>query len=367
MAQFSVVREGFDGMDLAYRLKPPNLLQNELDTAKAKAAENQEPYGTEIEGVKVKVSPSGSQGGYAYSLTTGPFGASWFFKKDEEWGLKVSLASGCLATLGFDGALNEVRRTIEAWGMPFYGGLEHVSRVDYAFDVRAYGFALRHDWFVSPSRMTMAHYLAGQRTTSVTLGKMPGAQLIVYDKCLEVAQKGGAKEIWWKIWERAMAAQGLHRLDVDDGEDRIWRVELRAGKDQLRDTWQIKTVADLKAMFPSVLARLMRKVRYCLPSQDTNRSRWPDHALWTLVRAHLDASFETKTQTLEPPRAKAVHGKFHAARLNDQALGLLASMAHCQGMTPKEALASILKDMDRNPKDMAARMEKAKRRYILYC
>src|SRR5206468_1118150 len=120
--------------------------------------------------------------------------------------------------------------------------------------------------------------------SSVTVGKMPGQQVIVYDKRSEVIAK--RKVGWWEIWNATRIRSGAEGLQPDDpAVSRVWRVELRAGKSHLKDRWNIRTWADLDARLGDMVACILNAVRYTRPTpQDSNRSRWLDHDLWQLVR-----------------------------------------------------------------------------------
>jgi hypothetical protein len=107
------------------------------------------------------------------------------------------------------------------------------------------------------------------RVTSVTVGHMPRRQVIVYDKRAEVVQKH--KVHWWEIWNADRRARGLPELDPKDRESsRVWRVEVRAGKEHLKDRWNIRTWADLDSKVGDVFAAVLRAVRYAEPNADTN-------------------------------------------------------------------------------------------------
>ena len=54
----------------------------------------------------------------------------------------------------------------------------------------------------------------GRRLESVTIGKMPGRQVIVYDKRREAIEQ--RKLFWFKVWG----------IDRSDRSAEIWRVEL---------------------------------------------------------------------------------------------------------------------------------------------
>jgi hypothetical protein len=126
-----------------------------------------------------------------------------------------------------------------------------VSRIDYAVDVLAPGFVLVPESFIMHSHCLRADHVDMQihgksgRITSVTVGKMPARQVIVYDKRAEaIAHR---KTHWWEIWNRALATRGLPLLEPagDRSACAVWRVEMRAGKDLLKDRWGIRDWAEL--------------------------------------------------------------------------------------------------------------------------
>jgi hypothetical protein len=80
--------------------------------------------------------------------------------------------------------------------------------------------------------------------TSVTVDQMPRRQFIVYDKRSEVITQH--KVHWWEIWNAGRRASCLPTLDPKDRiGSRVWRVELRAGKEHLKERWAISKWAEL--------------------------------------------------------------------------------------------------------------------------
>ena len=76
---------------------------------------------------------------------------------------------------------------------------------------------------------------------------MPGRQICVYDKRREAIEQG--KLFWFRLW------------GIDPGYTaNVWRVELRAGKKELR-RWPIRTLADVEASIADVLLSMIRQVR----------------------------------------------------------------------------------------------------------
>ena len=57
---------------------------------------------------------------------------------------------------------------------------------------------------------------------------MPGRQIIVYDKRREAIAK--RKLFWFKVWN----------IERDDPAQKVARIEVRAGKKELKDRWHLR-------------------------------------------------------------------------------------------------------------------------------
>ncbi len=125
-----------------------------------------------------------------------------------------------------------------------------IGRTGFCVDILAPEFELTPENFVIHSHTNRADHLTPEdhtrsngkswRFTSVTVGKMPGRQVTIYDKRLEVTDK--RKPIWWELWNANLNSEGLPPLDPKDrSESQIWRVEVRAGKRIMKDRWGITT------------------------------------------------------------------------------------------------------------------------------
>ena len=101
-----------------------------------------------------------------------------------------------------------------------------MNRVDYAIDVLTpYPIAIGPDLVVTHSRRQVkAHYdpivcvSQARQVQSITIGKMPNSQIIIYDKIAEVKSKRLYE--WFKIWS----------IDRNVEDVYVKRVEIRAGK-----------------------------------------------------------------------------------------------------------------------------------------
>ncbi|MEX3014993.1 hypothetical protein [Gymnodinialimonas hymeniacidonis] len=289
-----VLYSGFDGLDLAIKTHAPPRLVEELEAGKAFASEYQCDARTVFNGVKLYIGGSGRRGGYAYTFHTGPEGAIWAVKKpkaSDPWGIHVSIRSRALALHGLEKVRQDLEATCDKLGFRITPDGISVSRVDYAIDILDPDFTLDPNSFVVHSRMKLKthadlaevsiHSHSG-RVTSVTLGKMPGRQVIVYDKREEVLQKH--KHEWPLIWNEAAKRLGLAPLDTTQRENsQVWRVELRLGKTALRNRTSIRGWVSFYEELEAEMIKLAEDVSLHVPTADTNRARWPWHPLWTTV------------------------------------------------------------------------------------
>lgn len=367
-----VLYQGFDGLDLSFVGQISDRLSEALEAAKQSAQETRRPSLLEWPSVRMLVFESGARGGYAFMSSTGPFGATWFFKRRnarDPWGVRVSCNSFNLATLGLGGARAELYRTLELLEISVNEGAETIGRVDYAVDLLAPQFALDPQFFVMHSNSSRSDHIEhteitsngrSGRVTSVTVGKMPGRQVIIYDKRAEVIAKNKAG--WWVIWNAARAHDGLAPLNPEvAAESRVWRVELRAGKSHLRDRWAIRTWAELDSHFGDMIAASLRATRYAQPNGDTNRSRWPDSEIWKLVKLQADADLFEMRLWADPDLVKRVEREAHDRLLAGQMLGLLTTRAALSGIDAGNLVSFAMtagEEMSRKIAESPSRYEK---------
>ncbi|MEP3055803.1 hypothetical protein [Ascidiaceihabitans sp.] len=108
---------------------------------------------------------------------------------------------------------------------------------------------------------------------------------------------------------------------------RIWRVEFRAGKDCLKDTWGIRSWGQLFDGFGDLIRHTGEVVRYAEPNSDPNRSRWPNHLLWETVVAEMNDDLMEMRSGADPNPMKEVHKETHIALLMRNILGTSLSLA----------------------------------------
>jgi hypothetical protein len=308
----------FDGLDVTFQGRIPPALVEKLEETKAEAITTRAAVLLEWQDEPMHVGESGAKGGYAFRCDTGPTGATWFFSRNQNpanWNIRVSAKSSALASMGLGGVRAEMYRFLSAIGADVIDA--SISRVDYCLDFLASDieaatgepFTLTPTAFVMHSHTSRADHdddasiamrgVSG-RYSSVTCGKMPGRQVILYEKSREVRQK--QKPEWWAHWNAARTRQNLPPLD---GKETIWRLELRAGKTHLKDRWGIRTWADLDSKLGDLYARTLTDIRYTIPNPtDSERCRWPDHPLWQAARDTIATDLHEMTTGAEPDAVK---------------------------------------------------------------
>ncbi len=132
-------------------------------------------------------------------------------------------------------------------------------------DFQTRGFELLLELFVAPPRTKRpAQYsewdgqgdgaraqiiASGCRVESVTIGRMPGRQVIVYDKRAEAIAKN--KLHWFEQWG----------VDPRDPEIQVWRVEFRAGERHLKQDFGLSTFTNIEDSVGDVFSKMARDIR----------------------------------------------------------------------------------------------------------
>lgn len=328
---YKLLYKGFDKFDVAFRGALPIPVLNMLEAAKNEAVvTKQDSVLVTIKpgNVSMLVSSSGMRGGYAYSCSTGPTGANWFFKKSAsraEWNIFVSVQSRALLCEPLETIFADIKNALTRMGAVF--DLESINRIDYAMDFFVPNFVLNHENFVAQQRTKIRPHwsekiedenqprgvFAGRRCESVTVGKMPNRQIIVYDKLREVVDQ--RKSHWFKVW----------RVDPADKKQSIWRIEVRAGKRHLADTWKLRSYADIEASIGDVFKAAMEDVRYLSDCQtDSNVTRQLLHPLWADASRHVFYALTDHQSGLTKDQVISIERDDRTAMYYSQIQGLLA-------------------------------------------
>ncbi|MBB3063962.1 hypothetical protein [Limibacillus halophilus] len=336
---YHLLYAGFDTLDVAFAGALPIEALEELEQAHLKAQESQEDSLLTLGPGKLDmhVKGYGSKGGYAYVMDTGPTGIIWKVKKNNDthqWNLFASPRATLLLSHGYQGTRYKLYAELEAMGAKVTN--HSINRVDFAMDFRTKGFELHQDQFVAHSHTKVSPHwgekqdykdrsqpsavLRGRRLESVTIGKQPGRQIIVYDKRREATEK--QKYFWFKAW-----GEDRHNPDLE-----VWRVEVRAGKKELKDKYLIRTFHDFETAIGDVIVNSLDEVRYLDDWQsDSNVTRQALHPLWTAAQEVANRNLLALRAGLTPGQVKAYEldlaRERYAAMAYSGALGLAVSLS----------------------------------------
>lgn len=306
-----IIYTNFDKVEVSFQGALPASMLDKLSEAKEKAQQENTEQIISIGKINAQVNPNGAKGGYAYSFSTGATGAIVAIKHDtnpQNWNIRISIRSACLATQGLQGALEHirdicnglgalgVRRVPESKQEPFDTLVESIARVDYCMDVIANDFVPNPQRAVAHSRAQRKYHIAesevverGKAIESVTIGKMPNKQICLYDKTKEIAAKKTA--YWYDIWSTVSYTVDAPTVMID-GNDTVWRFEVRVGKDALKDAG-ITTFQHLQERLGILYARILDQTRLAVDDvQGDNPKRWPTHPLWEQFQHIAGTCFE---------------------------------------------------------------------------
>lgn len=340
---YRLLYNSFDKFDVAFRGTLEPMALDILEGAKRQANERKEEKVLASIGpgnVNIHVLDHGGSGGYAYVCSTGPFGANWSFKKSgnrADWNISASVQTRTLISKPLEQIFSDLKQELSQMGAVF--DLESINRIDFAMDFLAPDFELDHKNVVAHRRTKIRPYwseknvdenqpsevFAGRRCESVTIGKMPGRQIIIYDKKRASIDK--KQLFWFNVWN----------IDPKDKAKSIWRIELRAGKRHLKDTWRLSSFADIEASIGDVFEKTTSEVRYLTASQtDSNVSRQAVHPIWAEARKHSLNALSDHRSGLTKGQMISIEREHKVAEYAAQIHGLIAGLAVVSGEYPDD-------------------------------
>lgn len=336
MTEPILLHQGFDNLDMAYRVQLPTELRNRLAAAKASAIEERRAVPLTYAGRTFLVEGHGGKGGYLYSVDTGVMGAVWWFKEPngnrDPWGARVSSRALPLATQGIEAVKAEHDQFLIELGMSFTEIDRRISRLDYAIDFYFPDFEINPAHIVCHSRKSKTvdgHYAAnyrGDRITGIRIGTMPNSQIAIYDKRREVIDK--KKFYWWEIWKERADKAGIQLSNKSP----IWRFEFRAGKSFIDKTYLRKTWEAFAANPSLVLEKIAAQTRLAVPQADTNRARWPSAQEWAECQVLLAQLALEHTSNADTDAIKRALFAEYLDTIGKQAVGLIISQMAAYGL-----------------------------------
>ncbi|WP_282181769.1 hypothetical protein [Aliiroseovarius marinus] len=341
-----ILHSGFDGLRFTVQAEITPELREELALAKTHAKE----FGQDIELRFGEVLLSVTQkGGRTFNTNTGELGAVWMFQDPKDRipnnpGITVDFRALGLATGGIDHAERHFREVMSALAIPYLEHQLRLSRVDFAVDILAPWFEPERTSLVAPPGTKVSEYTGvdetvtqatGGRVTGLRAGNVNNRQLAIYDKRTEVMQK--ASDGWLTIWNAERASCGQEPLDLSDRlTTQVWRFELRLGSKQLRERFEIHTWADLRERLGDAYHDALQRLRYCIPTNDSNRARWPTHELWRLFEDTIGQDLNAHCCGVQPSDVIFANRIAKMRELDRQILGLFVTRAAISDVQPRD-------------------------------
>ena len=286
----TILHSGFDGLKFTIQSDIPAELRSELADAKQHAKKTHSDCLLEFGKITLNVTNKGARG---FTADTGDHGAIWLFQDPEDPipnnpAITVDFRAFGLATGGLEGAEQHFRDCMDAFGIKYVETQLRVTRVDFAVDFLAPWFEPDREALVVPPGTKNMEYTgvsetatvsSGSRVTSLRAGAVVNRQVAIYDKRAEIIQHN--KLGWLTIWNAALKAKGMPPLDLHEcTTSQVWRFEMRLGSKQLRNRFKMRNWQDVRNTIGDAFTDALRRIRYCHPTPDSNRARWPVHGLW---------------------------------------------------------------------------------------
>ncbi len=133
----------------------------------------------------------------------------------------------------------------------------------------------------------------------------------IYNKTLEIKQKS-QKTWFYDLWRKGV--EGLHG-GTWDGESDVWRVEFRFKREFLHQVgieWAYDLLDEMQRLWEYAAGHCAGGedglpdgwLRYVLPSEDSNRSRWPVHPAWVVVQTAFTEDADNELGSLVRKRIR---------------------------------------------------------------
>lgn len=375
-----ILHSGLDGLKFTIQAEISPDLRAKLAGAKGFAQSIGQDCRFMLGDIPFYVSP---KGGRSFVAHTGEMGAVWLLQDPMDRiahnpAITVDFRAFGLATGGLDQAEYHFREIMEALEVRYGDHQIRIARADFAVDFLAPWFEPDRRCLITPPGTKATEYTGVDETTtqsrgaSVTglrAGAIANRQLAIYDKRLEVMQK--AKDGWLTIWNAERAKCGQAPLDItDQSTSQIWRFELRLGSKQLREKFMMHSWGDVRASLGDAYQDALERLRYCVPTKDSNRARWPAHELWLLFAERIKASLDAHRSGVLPCEVIFAHRTAKRRQIDRQILGLFITRAAISDVGPDDFndfmdhhTSTLQYLSDEHPRTVAERLQKAGGKY----
>lgn len=304
-----LLAQGWDTVQEAMALKPLPAFVTTLEERQEKARQ----IGDSLEGSVplelgnevFQVSAVGARGGFRWRLENDDL-LILIGSPKRDWTISVRYLSAGLWEHGL-GALRERVASCLGGHTKRYGAngdsndWVRTSRCDWCFDF--YSPAFTEEFVSSIATNVVAHssvkkhehfgidaWSCGVKGETLTIGKITGVQLQLYNKAKEITDMSG-KTWMWDVWVAGLDGEWVWS---DDKVRDVYRLEVRFGKDFLKDR-NIRRPSDVNEHLRELVNEALHNRRLTtgppsagVDTQAKNRQRWPMHPLWVLASREFD-------------------------------------------------------------------------------
>jgi len=375
-----------DGLEVAFQGALTVKSLEYLQAEKNKAEELKEEIYTQFAGLHGHMLPNGAKGGYRYIFNQGLMAAKWQIKHSNDqtkWNFYAKMPSGALLEYGLKNCIAMLYDDLKAMGAKVMS--DSVSRFDVCADIEAQGFAIDPNMITAHSATTARRHLSKEdyaaskdefhmdivglsRIETLTIGKMPGRQIQIYDKRKQSIKKQLTH--WFEVW-------GKSPKDLEP----TWRIEFRAGKNHLK-SWNIRTLDDLIKKAGDMVLQGFGDVRY-LVDKKSNITRSKIHPIWETARNEIVRFLQFARQGAKRGIVKECFKAQKITQLRAMIVGLSTTL--CELEIPRNrrekmlsygggrdavfqrlydfSAGAISKAIEYDPKDLLKKMDRASKKY----
>lgn len=267
------------------------------------------PY--RVGGELLQVRSTGARGGFRWVAGNDDF-LLMFKPGGAGWSITVRYLAAGLWEYGIDDLVERVKAILDKLGEPNDDDYRRLTRADIAYDFYAPGFAESAtvrlaEGVLMPAKckartVTLPHldkvttFSRGGRIETLTLGSKSTLQVELYNKTLEITEASG-KEWMYPIWEEN-GLPGAVRSDV-------WRLEIRFAKEWLQNRG-IRRLSEFIEWQYALVREAVQSRRLTVPTNDSNRARWPLHPFWNVVQELTPVPFLAPRGRRVTARADAI-------------------------------------------------------------
>ena len=269
---FRHLLSGIDTLEVCFYLQPTGECALDFEELLARreelrASRRRDPVEIRVGSVSFLLQPYGSSSGYPLVLSNDWAVVSYGQRNSPPF--YVKFLSQALWAQGWEALVARFLAWAEGAGFAPIAP-ERISRADFCFDYWIPEPDFAHDDFVTLCAKDAAYR---DRRVMQTFDFGRGdAKLRVYDKVAEITQQSG-KTFFFDLWKES---------------EQVWRIEWQIRKPLLK-RFGLRTFEGLRSQAGDLLTYMSTEHDTLrIPTNDSNRSRWPLHPLWRDVQSQAE-------------------------------------------------------------------------------